>query len=114
MTRVDPFRQACWLSLQHAVVRYLMSNSAGRLDGAEKALRHTELCTFYVAAVRGVELDRVRRLHEEDYQRVHEQTQQLTDYLDEVIGFPLVGVPDYDQLAPLFFSHFHELALAAL
>lgn len=108
------FRQACWLHLQLAVTRYLMCNSVGRLDGAEKAHRHMEMCTFYVAAMRGVELDRARRYHEDDYQRVHRHTQKLTDYLDEVIGFPLNARPDYDKLAPKFFDKFHTLALEVL
>ncbi|KVP96659.1 hypothetical protein WJ97_12305 [Burkholderia ubonensis] len=109
------FRQACWLSLQHTVMRYLMSNVHGRWDGAEKAHRHDELCRFYVAAIRGVNnLDHVRRQHEDDYQLVHDHTQSLTNHLDEAIGFPLDSQPDYDDLAPKFFERFHVLALAAL
>lgn len=112
------FKQACRLHLDHTINRYLMSNAHGRLDGAEKAQRHIQLCTFYVAAVRGVDdLDMVRRgleSHEDDFQAVHEATQALTDHLDEVIGFPLDDRPDYDALVPLFFERFHELALQAL
>lgn len=111
------FKQACRLHLDHAIHRYLMSNAAGRLNGAEKATRHIELCTFYVATVRGVDdLDTVRRSvgGEADYQAVHRATQALTDHLDEVIGFPLEGRPDYGALAPKFFEHFHALAIKAL
>lgn len=113
------FKQACWLHLSHAIHRYLMSNADGRQSGAEKALRHIELCTFYVAAVRGVDnVDHVRRGIpvdlEPDYQAVHKATQALTDHLDEVIGFPLKGRPDYDALAPQFFEKFHTLAMKAL
>lgn len=112
------FKQSCRLHLSHAIHRYLMSNTSGRMDGYEKAQRHIELCTFYVAAVRGVDdLDMVRRgleSHEEDYQAVHDATQALTDHLDEVIGFPLEGQPDYDRLEPLFFEHFHRYAMEAL
>lgn len=113
------FKQACWLHLSHTIHRYLMSNADGRQDGAEKAMRHIQLCTFYVAAVRGVDdLDRVRSgypvAYEDDFQAVHSATQELTDHLDEVIGFPLKGRPDYDTLAPLFFQRFHALAMGAL
>lgn len=110
------FKQACRLHLDHAIHRYLMSNAAGRINGAEKATRHIELCTFYVAAVRGIDdLDKVRRnVGEADYQSVHQATQALTDHLDEVIGFPIKDRPDYDALAPKFFEHFHELAMKAL
>lgn len=108
-------KQALRLHCSFAMMRYLMSNSEGRLNGAEKAMRHEELCTFYVAVVRGVEPDDVRRRgFESDYQAVHTKTQELTDYLDEVIGFPLTGRPDYDKLTPLFFERFHALAFEAL
>ena len=118
MTAAQMFKQACRLHLNFAIHRYLMSNASGRMDGHEKAQRHIELCTFYVAAVRGVDdLDMVRRgldCHEDDYQAVHDATQALTDHLDEVIGFPLEGRPDYGALAPLFFERFHMLAMQAL
>lgn len=111
------FKQACRLHLDHAIHRYLMSNAAGRINGAEKATRHIELCTFYVATVRvDADLDTVRRTSggEADYQAVHLATQALTDHLDEVIGFPIEGRPDYDALVPKFFEHFHALAMQAL
>ena len=108
------FKQACWLSLEFAIHRYLMSNAKGRWDGAEKAHRHIELTTFYVAAVRGVARDDVRMDFDDDFKAVHDHTQALTDNLDEVIGFPLETDPDYDTLAPKFFERFHALALEAL
>lgn len=112
---MDLFKQACKIHTQHIIVRYLMSNADGRQDGAEKAHRHQELCSFYVAVVRGLDdLDLVRRKCETDYKAVHSSTQKLTDYLDEAIGFPLEGGPDYAKLAPLFFERFHGLALEAL
>lgn len=112
---MDLFKQACWLHCQFAIGRYLMSNASGRQNGAEKAIRHEELCSFYVAAVNGVDdLDLVRRYHEQAYQTVHTKTQELTDFLDEMIGFPLNSQPDYDNLAPKFFEDFHSLALEAL
>ena len=108
------FKQACWLSLEFSVHRYLMSNAKGRWNGAEKAHCHIELSTFYVAAVRGVSRDEVRMDFEDDFKAVHDRTQALTDNLDEVIGFPLESDPDYDTLAPKFFERFHALALEAL
>lgn len=108
------FKQACWLHLNHAIHRYLMSNAEGRYNGGEKAERHLEMSYFYVAAVKGVEVERARLDHHDLYMAVHDTTQELTDYLDEVIGFPLKGRPDYDDLAPKFFEHFHRLAMKAL
>jgi hypothetical protein len=110
------FKNACWLHLQPTIGRYLLSCSDGRWDGAEKAVRHEELCVFYVAVVRGIPLESVRRnAHTDaDRRRVHAKTQALTDYLDEVIGFPLVGAPDFDELEPKFFEVFHAIAMAVL
>lgn len=115
MDFAELFRHACWHANSLVIHRYLMSCAEGRWDGAEKAQRHAELCTFYVAAVRGVaDSAHVRRHHEGDYQFVHGATQALTDNLDTEIGFPLTGRPDYDKLAPLFFERFHDLAIRAL
>jgi hypothetical protein len=108
------FRQACWLATRFAIGRYLMSNAHGRWDGAEKAHRHQELCQFYVAMARGVAPEDVRVDFEDDYKAVHDNTQKLTDHLDEVIGFPLESTPDYDVLEPMFFERFHVLALEVL
>jgi hypothetical protein len=112
---VDYFKNACRIHTSFAIARYLMSNAGGRPNGAEKALRHRELCQFYVAAVHGVaDPELVHREHDAIYQAVHTATQELTDYLDEVIGFPVEERPDYDKLEPLFFEHFHRLAMTAL
>ncbi len=92
-----------------------MANSAGRLDGAEKASRHRELCSFYVAVATGLDdADDAPSMHLELYRAVHAATQQLTDRLDDAIGFPLASRPDYEALAPMFFEQFHALALTAL
>ncbi len=108
-------RQACKIHTQGIIARYLMSNADGRQDGAEKAHRHQELCCFYVAVFYGLDdPDTVRRTHEAEYKAVHAKTRELTDYLDEAIGFPLRGRPDYPILVLLFFEKFHELALSIL
>ena len=112
---VDRYKHVCWINTAWTIHRYLMSNADGRWDGAEKALRHRELCQFYVAAVRGQEPDAVQSVDNPDYTAVHDATAEgLTDRLDEVIGFPITGRPDYDSLAPKFFEQFHALAMSAL
>ena len=108
------FKNACWLRTSFSIGRYLMSNAHGRWNGTEKALYHRELCKFYVAAVRGFDDEGLVDLCGEDFKAVHESTQQLTDRMDEVIGFPLKSMPDYDKLGPLFFDHFHALAMKSL
>lgn len=115
----ERFKTARMIATNHMIHRYLMSNADGRWDGAEKALRHEELCTYYVGLHLGITaLDLVRgrcaEVGECLYQAVHTATQELTGYLDEKIGFPLSGRPDYDNLAPLFFEQFDELALKAI
>lgn len=108
------FKSACWLRTSFSIGRYLMSNAHGRWNGAEKALYHRELCKFYVASVRGFDDEGLVDLCGEDFKAVHKSTQQLTDRMDEVIGFPLDSAPDYAKLEPLFFEHFHTLAMQAL
>lgn len=108
------FKHFCWLNTQFMITRYLMSNADGRLNAAEKAAKHMELCIFYVAAIRGIDTDAVRRCYPRDYQAVHEKTQELTSCLDTAIGFPITGRPDYERLEPEFFDRFHDLALKSL
>jgi hypothetical protein len=107
-------KHALWLLMNFNIHRYLMSNAQGRWNGAEKAMCHIELCKLYVAVVRLTEPDAVMMEHMEDWKAVHDKTQELTDHLDEVIGFPLSDTPDYDNLAPLFFEKFITLAGEAL
>ena len=110
----EMLKHALWLASSFTVHRYLMSNAEGRWSGAEKATCHDELCCLYVAVFRGVEVDRVRVDLEADWMAVHDATQELTDHMDVVIGFPLKGVPDYEALAPKFFAYFHRLAAHAI
>lgn len=110
----EMLKHALWLASSFTVHRYLMSNAEGRWSGAEKAACHDELCCLYVAVFRGVEVDQVRFGLEADWMAVHDATQELTDHMDVVIGFPLKGVPDYEALAPKFFAYFHRLATHAL
>ncbi len=110
----EALKQALWLASELAVNRYLMSCADGRWNGAEKAERHDELCRLYVAVFRGVHTDKVRETHALDWSLVHDATQVLTDSMDDEIGFPITGMPDYDALAPKFFERFHTLATDAL
>lgn len=110
----EMLKHALWLASSFTVHRYLISNAEGRWSGAEKATCHDELCRLYVAVFRGVEVDQVRVDFEADWVSVHDATQELTDHMDVVIGFPLKGVPDYESLAPKFFAYFHRLATHAL
>lgn len=114
---MDMFKNACRLATCHTVARYLMSNADGRWDGAEKATRHMELCAFYTCVALGIhDQDLVRRTDDGEalFDAIHAATQEMTDSMDETIGFPLKGRPDYDTLIPAFFEEFHRLAMAAV
>ena len=100
--------------MQFSIHRCLMSNAHGRWNGAEKSQRHIELCSIYLAVLHGTDQESAMTDHEIQFRAVHEKTQELTDALDEEIGFPLESRPDYDKLAPLFFDKFIELAEAAV
>ncbi len=111
----DYFKNACRLHLQHAIYRYLMVNADGRWDGAEKAQRHREMCQFYAAVHQGHNDPSDIPVDNPEYLRVHADTQLLlTDRMDDAIGFPLVGRPDYESLTARFFDQFHALAIRAL
>src|SRR5258708_22719260 len=111
---VDCLKRACRIHTAWMIGRYLMSNAEGRADGAEKAERHRDLVLFYVALFRGGDPDHAGRDYPEDYERLHEETQELTGSMDEVIGFPIHGMPDYADLEPKFFEKFHEIATRVL
>lgn len=109
----EMFKRACLISNERRIARYLMANAEGRLDGYEKAQKHMELCEFYVLAVLGVKKTGIGVC--DHFDKLHRDTQEaLTDRLDEVIGFPLKGRPDYSDLLPKFFEVWHETALKSL
>lgn len=105
------------------IARYLMANAYGRWDGAEKAQRHESLSKIFVAwwfSLEGPDEagslmtgggDRPTQLV---YRVVHDATQDLTDNMDEKIGFPLESRPNYGELEPKFFEAFYTLAVDAL
>lgn len=111
--QANMFKQACWIANSFTIHRYLMSNADGRWDGFEKAQCHMTLCKFYVAVFHGLDVDDLEVIND-DYEAIHTATQQLTDNLDEMIGFPLKGRPEYDELAPKFFEIFHQIVMETL
>lgn len=108
LTDKQRIKHMLWLSMSVDVHHYLMSNSEGRLDGSEKYNRHKNLIDLYVAGKVGCELDSCFD-YIEYWEAIHDKTQELTGYMDEVIGFPITGRPDYDDLAPKFFKEFIKL-----
>lgn len=108
------FKNACRIALNFNIHRYLICNTDGRQDGFEKASVHIEMCNFYIAIKYGLQDRAAAYEYVDDFELVHEATQELTSYMDKEIGFPIKGRPDYGKLAPLFFEKFHALAVKSL
>ena len=88
------FKNVCRIHTEWTIDRYLMSNAINRLDPAEKATRHIEICQFYVAAVRGCSREDAMSNYESDFDHLHEESQELTNSLNTEIGFPLDQTPE--------------------
>lgn len=102
-------RYLLWMLMNFSIYRYLLSNARGRIDGFEKAERHIELSSIFIAAKTFSDTDSAK--HHKDIMLIHDATRKLTDYLDKEIGFPLNEQPeDYDELARKFFDKFIKLA----
>lgn len=126
MNTEQRLKHTLYMLMSFPIHRYLMANTAGREDGSEKASVHVRLTYIYVASRMGiVDPDDAPRVMTKDkthddgwvqygdmvYSKIHDATQELTDYMDEVIGFPVDDSrPDYDTLAPKFFEEFIRLA----
>ncbi len=93
---------------------YLESNAKGLWDGALKAETHNRLCELFVAKRLGIDTLSVASYLQVDGEYlvslVRKATLDLTDYLDEVIDFPLEKAPNYKKLTPRFVGKFLQLA----
>lgn len=81
----EKLKTAVFELMGFSAARYLLSHSAGRENGAEKAQRHLEMSRMFVRVWHGPLAD----LQEwELVQKVHDETaKDLTNRMDEVIGF---------------------------
>lgn len=116
MTKAETrLKNALYILTQDLVHGYLRCNMYEHASGYDKAMTHIALCTVFVAVWKGVSQERVRFLHEDEYQAVHDDTQELTGYMDKVIGFdPEDKEPDYHGLGLKFFENFYKLATKTL
>jgi len=104
----DQLDRALWALMEFDANRYLIANTAGRQDGAEKAQRHMNLCHTYLKVMHGLEYKHSLMMF------IHDYSQSLTSYLDEKIGFPVYDKhPDYSTLSRLFVAKFVEVCGAA-
>ena len=106
-TYKELFKKVCRADTSFYICRYLIANTDGRLDGAEKAEKHILLCEYYLEAFA---IEKYSDDWMELFEQIHDNTQELTDKMDEKIGFPIKGRPDYDSLEPKFFDIFHSIA----
>ena len=111
------FEHACYLNLKFTINRYIMSH--WRFDGHEKAERHSQLCCFYIALLHGESDEDYCRRYMEEFETIHEATQELTGYLNVKIGMPLKeeDLEDHYHLERLswkFFKEFHQIAIKCL
>lgn len=98
-----------WLLMEFPIRRYLLANTHGRLNGNEKAEQHIEMSAIFLACKKMCSIEKAR--HDDDWIKIHDATQELTDDLDTEIGFPIYETPeDYDELDRKFFDRFIELA----
>lgn len=116
LTAEQRLETALLTMMDHHIARYLMANTKGRLSSGEKADKHIILSNIYVCNRAGlIDTDGAHRVQTLDgdfaWRIVHDATQELTDYLDEVIGFPLDNErPDTFSFIRPFFDEFIRLA----
>jgi hypothetical protein len=103
-----------WLLMKNDIPRYLAVCADGYENGSAKSIIHIHLCDIFIAGYCMCEIERAMSLYYTRWHIVHEATQELTDYMDDEIGFPKKGTPDYEKLSPLFFDKFFDLAKNAL
>lgn len=106
------------MSFESLAETYLKSNAKGRQDGFLKADTHQKLSTLFVSEYFSISLKEAGELlyqgDERIWSMVRVSTLPLTDYLDEVIGFPLDMAPNYRLLTPKFVAEFKRLATEGL
>ena len=97
--------------------KYLESNSKGFENGAIKAEMHRVLVELFISEKLELDVSAIKsieyRIDDHIYQmypEIRKATLSLTDYLDEVIGFPLDKAPNYKKLVPLFVDEFKRIA----
>ena len=116
LTTEERLNTALLTMMDHHIARYLMANTKGRLSGNEKVDNHIILTNIYVCNRAGIiDTDATHRVQTTDggfvWRIVHDATQELTDYLDEVIDFPLDDErPDTFSFVRPFFNEFIRLA----
>ena len=105
-------RHLLWMSMEFIIARYLLANIRCRANGIEKAERHIELSTIFIASKRLCDIDKVKSKYWDEMMKIHDATQKLTGHLDKEIGFNINDdcPENLRDLELKFFDRFIELA----
>ena len=100
-------RWALWSLLEFTINRYLMANTAQRLDPGERAQRHVEMSKIIAQFI--FTCDEEAREVCKSWLSIHDYLAEiLTDRMDEIIEFPinepLYGSGVFSILAKRFFD----------
>ena len=105
-------RHLLWMSMEFAIGRYLLANIRSRANGCEKAQRHIEISSIFLASKLLCDIDKAKSGHWDEMMRIHDATQKLTCNLDKEIGFDIDDdcPENLRDLELKFFDRFLELA----
>ena len=94
-------------ALDFSIHRYLLSNTYGREDGHERAMRHMEISQIIVSFIL---CEKYHFKYHKSAKGIHDYLSEiLTNRMDKVIGFPVFEKPyDYDEYVDLFFERIIE------
>jgi len=104
-------RHLLWMAMEFAIGRYLLSNIHSRANGAEKAERHIEISSIFIASKLLCSIDDAKYKHWDSMMKIHDATIKLTDNLDK-IGFDIYDdcPENLSDLELKFFDRFLDLA----
>lgn len=94
-----------WMLMDFSIVRYLIANTKGRLNGLEKSNRHKELSCIFLASKLLCSYEKA--CNDDRWIKIHDATSTLTDNMDKEIGFDINSEDlDYNYLSGKFFNRF--------
>lgn len=105
-------RHLLWLLMDFVIARYLLANIRSRASGVEKAERHLELSSIFVASKLICSIDTAKYDNYDEVMKIHDATQKLTGHLDKEIGFDINDdcPENLSDLEFKFFNRFLDIA----
>lgn len=106
--KYETIKHLLWMQTEWIIDRYILA--CGR-SGCERAERHIELSTIFVAYKKMISTDNVKRHWWEQMMKIHDATQDFTGRLDEEIGLNIHDeYIDTDKYSRKFFDIFFDIA----